>query len=191
MRITVQQLRYFLKTIETGSVSKAAQALGVSQSTLSEALSQVEDLVGFTIINRSRKGATATPAGAEFLEYARRVVGNMDALEERFVGATPKPNRFVVSSVSLGASGRACFHAPSRSRPGEPYARSRTSDREARGRRRPRTDGAFASAALRDDEPLAPPREEGKRKQGRACRLSDVLRRSIHAHRNHEVARAL
>ena len=102
MRLTIQQLRYFLKTAEIGSVSKAAQALGVSQSTLSEALSQAEATVGFSILSRGRKGVTPTPLGGEFLEYARRVVVHMDALEARFVHKPTDSNKFVISSVSFG-----------------------------------------------------------------------------------------
>lgn len=102
MRLTVQQLRYFLKTAEMGSVSKAAQALEVSQSTLSEALSQAELILGFAVLLRSRKGVAPTPLGGEFLEYAQRVISNMDALEARFGLANGGRPRFGVSSVSFG-----------------------------------------------------------------------------------------
>ncbi len=102
MRITVQQLRYFLKTAEIGSVSKAAQALNISQSTLSEALTQVESAAGFEILSRSRKGVTPTAPGNEFLEYAQRVVADMDALETRFFDSAHSENRFGVASASFG-----------------------------------------------------------------------------------------
>ncbi len=101
-RITVQQLRYLLKTAETGSVTDAARELGISQSTLSEALSQMENATGFAILARSRKGATPTPLGTEFLHYAQNVVNRMDDLERRFVIGFPSKHNYRIASQSFG-----------------------------------------------------------------------------------------
>ncbi len=84
VKLTVQQLRYILKTAEEGSLTEAAKALSVSQATLSSSITQVEEYVGFKIFLRGRKGASPTERGLEFLGYARRAVLGMDLLEEHF-----------------------------------------------------------------------------------------------------------
>ena len=58
MKLTVQQLRYVMKAAEKGSLTEAAKDLHVSQATLSNAITQVEDHIGFKVFNRGRKGAT-------------------------------------------------------------------------------------------------------------------------------------
>ena len=84
MKLTVQQLRYVMKAAEKGSLTEAAKDLHVSQATLSNAITQVEDHIGFKVFNRGRKGATPTSRGIEFLGYARRAVQSMDLIEAEF-----------------------------------------------------------------------------------------------------------
>jgi DNA-binding transcriptional LysR family regulator len=84
MKLTVQQLRYILKTSETGSLTEASKALGVSQATLSSTITQVEEYVGFKVFLRGRRGAQPTERGFDFLGYARRAVSAMDVMEARF-----------------------------------------------------------------------------------------------------------
>lgn len=97
MKITFQQLKCLVKTAETGSMTNAAKALGVSQAALSEAVSQVEGEVGFKIFTRSRSGVSPTKKGVEALGYARRAVSGMESFEQRY-GNKPAPKtRFAVS----------------------------------------------------------------------------------------------
>lgn len=84
MKLTIQQLRYILKTAEEGSLTEAARALSVSQATLSGSITQVEEHLGFKIFTRNRRGAEPTNRGLEFLGYARRAVLGMDLLEAHF-----------------------------------------------------------------------------------------------------------
>jgi DNA-binding transcriptional LysR family regulator len=80
--IEVRQLRAFLAVVEQGSLSAAAQALGLAQSTVSEALTALDRAVGTPTVLRKR-GAHATPlthAGKVLLPFAQRMLNDIDEL---------------------------------------------------------------------------------------------------------------
>lgn len=109
MKISIQQMRYLLATVSAGSITDASKALGVSQGTLSEAISQIEGELGFKLFRRKRKPVVLTDEGEDFLGYARGVVKKMDALEARF-GPEKRKVSFAVSSLpfrfAINALGR-------------------------------------------------------------------------------------
>ena len=98
MKLSLQQMRYLLATVDAGSVTGAAKALGVSQGTISEAISQIEAEVGFDLFTRKRKPVVLTDEGGDFVGHARGVIKKMDALEARFGKREQKIN-FAVSSL--------------------------------------------------------------------------------------------
>ena len=87
--MTVQQLKYILKTAEVGSITEAAKLLFISQPSLSNSIKETEKEAGITIFLRSRTGITLTKDGAEFLGYARQVIQQMELLEDRYVTNLP------------------------------------------------------------------------------------------------------
>lgn len=104
--MTLQQMRYLLAIAQHGSVSAAAHALYISQSTLSAALKDVETEMGMSIFNRSNRGMEATLEGNELLSLARQIVEQDDLLNSKFGkgGKALDKIRFAVSSqhYSLG-----------------------------------------------------------------------------------------
>lgn len=102
MKLTAQQLRYVMKAAEKGSLTEAAKDLHVSQATLSIAITQVEDHIGFKVFHRGRKGATPTSRGIEFLGYARRAVQSMDLVESKFGNEADANLDFVVVGQNFG-----------------------------------------------------------------------------------------
>ena len=80
--MTIVQINYFLAAEAAGSLTQAAEVLGVSQPTLSEQIRKLEMQIGVSRFTRARQGLTLTEAGQRFLPYARRVVGDYtEALE--------------------------------------------------------------------------------------------------------------
>lgn len=69
-RIRIRHLSAFIETSRRKSVSRAAQALHLSQPAISKTLAELEDIVGTRLMNRSRAGFTLTAAGEVFLHYA-------------------------------------------------------------------------------------------------------------------------
>lgn len=96
--MTLQQLRYIIEIASRGSMSAAAQALFVSQPSLSEAVHELEGELGITVFRRSNRGVTLTTEGAEFLGYARQVVEQADLLEQRYKGTLAPRREFAVST---------------------------------------------------------------------------------------------
>src|SRR5262249_20075543 len=76
----VRQLRAFVTLVDVGSMTAAAQALGVAQSTVSEGLLALERVLGTRVMVRQRgaAGARLTPAGAALLPYARNVLTGLE-----------------------------------------------------------------------------------------------------------------
>ena len=71
-------LDYCLEIRRCRSLNKAARNLFISQPALSEALSSLEDELGFKLFNRSHKGMETTPEGARVLDDAERILATMN-----------------------------------------------------------------------------------------------------------------
>lgn len=93
--MTLQQLKYIIKTVECGSISEAAKQLFISQPSLSNAIKEIEAEIGIEIFIRSAKGIALSVDGAEFLSYARQVVEQAELLEQRY--KDKKPSRQLCS----------------------------------------------------------------------------------------------
>lgn len=96
--MTLQQLRYVIKIVETGSITKASEELFVSQPSLSKAVSELEKEMGITIFFRSSKGVYLSEEGSRFLTYARQVMEQADLLEEKYKYSEPSKRVFAVSA---------------------------------------------------------------------------------------------
>ncbi len=64
----------FLAIADTGSFVEAAESLHVTQSTVSSRIKALEDLLGRSLLDRSKTGATLTPAGQQFHKHALALV---------------------------------------------------------------------------------------------------------------------
>ena len=68
----LRRLEVFAKVAELGSFSRAAEALFLTQPTVSEHVRALEEELGLSLLDRMGRGATPTPAGQLLLGYARR-----------------------------------------------------------------------------------------------------------------------
>jgi len=76
----VKYLKYILAIADRKNMTKAAEDLFVSQSSLSQHLSRLEQELGTPLFLRSRGELSLTPAGALYVEAARKVVKIQDEL---------------------------------------------------------------------------------------------------------------
>ena len=67
--MTTKQIDYCIEVARTLNFSRAADNLFVSQPTFSYQIKLLEEEVGFTIFERTGKGAALTPAGAQFVSF--------------------------------------------------------------------------------------------------------------------------
>ncbi len=72
------QLRYFLAVAETGSFSRAAKRVSVTQPSLSAGIAKLERELGARLFDRDRQGVALTPAGSRFLVRARRIAAEYE-----------------------------------------------------------------------------------------------------------------
>jgi DNA-binding transcriptional LysR family regulator len=78
--LEARHLRIVRAISDTGSLTKAAVALGLTQPALTHQLHRMERLFGGALFVRDRRGARPTPLGMHVIERARFVLPSMDAL---------------------------------------------------------------------------------------------------------------
>lgn len=79
--MSIKQYEAFVKTAELGSLTRAAEALGSTQSRISHVLSAMEEEYGFRLMQRSRSGVVLTEAGAMLLPKMEAVLRQNRELE--------------------------------------------------------------------------------------------------------------
>ena len=75
-----EKLRLLLKTVELGSLSRAATAMGYTQSAASYAIQSLEEELGVTMLHRSKRGTQLTTDGAFLISYVRDCVSSVNKL---------------------------------------------------------------------------------------------------------------
>src|SRR5262245_61911554 len=98
-RFTLRQLGYFIAVVEAGTLRAAAQRLNISQSALSQGLSELErDLNATLLIRRRSQGVRLTNVGRDVLESARATLQSAAALSAQLGGSTAP----LSGSVTIG-----------------------------------------------------------------------------------------
>ena len=96
-------LKYAVEVAEASSITKAAEKLYMGQPNLSRAIRELEDTLGIKIFKRTSKGIVPTPQGDEFLRYARKILSQVDAVEQLYRGEKTRARRFSITVP------RACY----------------------------------------------------------------------------------
>lgn len=87
---TLRQLQFLTALRAEGSFVAAAEAVGVTQPTLSAGIKELETSLGAILVERGRSGAVLTPAGEEAAERAARALSEVEELV-RVVQAAGRP----------------------------------------------------------------------------------------------------
>ena len=96
--MTLQQLCYAIGIAKVGSFNKAAEALFISQPSLTAAIHELEDEIGIVIFNRSSRGVTLTPEGEEFVAQASQLYHHYETVLENYSNKEQKKKKFAVST---------------------------------------------------------------------------------------------
>lgn len=75
----LRHIRYFLAVAEQGNFTRAAEALHVSQPTLSQQIKQLEETLGTPLFDRSGRTVRLTDAGVAWMRYARLALQDLAA----------------------------------------------------------------------------------------------------------------
>lgn len=83
MDFNLRKYRAFVKTVETGSFTKAAQMLNYSQSGISRMIQDLEEEWKVTLLERTKSGVRLTSDGLKLLPYAENVCRECDKLQNQ------------------------------------------------------------------------------------------------------------
>ena len=79
--MSLQKYTALLKTVELGSISRAAEEMGYTQSAVSRMIADLEDQWGLDMLRRSRAGVSLTSAGKRLLPILRSIAADCAELE--------------------------------------------------------------------------------------------------------------
>ena len=95
--INFRQLAYFVKVVEAGNMTAAAELLNVAQPALGVQIRQLESELGLDLLVRHSRGVTPTQAGKLLFERATRILGDVEAAQRELQALTaPKTDHVVL-----------------------------------------------------------------------------------------------
>ena len=83
--MNITQLKYVIETAGSSSMREASTKLYITQPALSSSIRELEEELGIVIFERTNKGISVTDDGREFLNYAKKAVGQYEILEDRYL----------------------------------------------------------------------------------------------------------
>lgn len=101
----VHLLRAFSTVARFGGVSRAAEALHLTQSAVSKQIQELEKWIGVELFERSRKRLTLTPAGERYEKSVRAILSQMESATLELITSTDGGGALHLSSLpTFGAS---------------------------------------------------------------------------------------
>lgn len=100
----LRQLRYFVRIVDLGSLSKAAADLFVAQPALSKQVAALEDELKAALLVRSPRGVVPTEAGLAFYRQAQSVLRQMARIPDEVRSAEASPTGVVAVGMPFSAS---------------------------------------------------------------------------------------
>ena len=97
--IPIELLRALVTIVDTGSYTKAADALDLTQSAISSQIARLGRLLGGSVFAKGQGNMTPTKRGLLVLQYARRMLAMNDELLT-FAGPNSAPRQFVIGLPS-------------------------------------------------------------------------------------------
>jgi len=88
---TLQNMRVFVRVVEAGSFTAAAQSLNSTTGAMSRAVSELEAHLRTRLMNRSTRRLALTTAGERYLKRCRQILADVDTAEEEASCAHERP----------------------------------------------------------------------------------------------------
>ena len=96
-------MKYAVEVARLGSLGKASETLLIATPNISRSIKELETDLGIEIFERTKKGMELTPEGEEFISFAKRILGQIDQVEDFYKKGTAKKQEFSISVP------RACY----------------------------------------------------------------------------------
>jgi DNA-binding transcriptional LysR family regulator len=100
--INAVDLGFFIALANAGSLSAAAREQGISPAAVSRHLGLMETRLGFALVNRTTRRMGLTPEGEVYLEYAKKIMGDIESLENQLLGSSVAPQGLLRVNATLG-----------------------------------------------------------------------------------------
>jgi LysR family transcriptional activator of dmlA len=95
-------LGFFSVLVAAGSLSAAAREQGLTTSAVSKRLSQMEQRLGVPLLNRTTRRMSLTAEGELYLQNARRILAEIDDVEQLLGGSKSVPSGLLRVNATLG-----------------------------------------------------------------------------------------
>lgn len=98
----VSDLEFFVLLAGAGSLTNAAQQLGVTSPTVSKRLAALEHRLGVRLMNRTTRRVSLTAEGEAYLNEGARLLGELHMLEQTIAGSRATPRGLLRVHATLG-----------------------------------------------------------------------------------------
>jgi len=95
-------MAFFSQLLRAGSFSAAGRELDISTPAVSKRLAQMEQRLGVQLLNRTTRRISLTHEGELYLTQARRILGEIEAMEQMVAGALAAPTGLLRVNATLG-----------------------------------------------------------------------------------------
>lgn len=95
----VEYLQYIIEVEKKGSISKAAQALFLSQPYLSKIIREMEEELNITIFERTNNGVILTEQGEDFLQHSKKIIKDLENFMKFYRDSQHKTCFFRISTI--------------------------------------------------------------------------------------------
>jgi DNA-binding transcriptional LysR family regulator len=92
MKVTLDELQAFAAVVDTGSITAAAQQLGLTVSATSRTLARLEEKLKTTLLRRTTRRLELTEEGRAFLQNARAIIDSVESAEEQMLARRERPS---------------------------------------------------------------------------------------------------
>ena len=100
----IHLLRAFSTVVRFGGVSRAAEALHLTQSAVSKQIQELEKWVGVPLFERERKRLSLTPAGERYERAVRALLGQLEAATLELITSDDSRGALHLSSLPTFAA---------------------------------------------------------------------------------------
>jgi DNA-binding transcriptional LysR family regulator len=95
-------MQFFSTLVQCGSMSAAARELQVTPPAISKRLAQLELRLGVRLLNRTTRRLGLTHEGEAYVQHARRILADIEAMEHELKGAQAQPSGLLRVNATLG-----------------------------------------------------------------------------------------
>lgn len=83
----LEDMALFVRIVDSGSITKAAEQLNIAKSAVSRRLKELELRLGNQLMSRTTRHSTLTESGRQYYHQSRRILSEVDMLHEEIKGA--------------------------------------------------------------------------------------------------------